>query len=306
MSKAFPESLLEFEHWFRTDEACRDYLAKLRWPDGFRCPHCSTRGAWRSHGVLYRCYGCRRDISVTAGTVFHRSRLSLRTWFRIAWWMTNQKSGLSALGLQRMLGLGSYETAWLSLQKLRRAMVRMGREPLTGDVEVDETFIGGLRKGDHGKQSKTLVAIAAEIRGEGTGRIRLGRIDDNSTRSLIPFVRNTVLKGSTILTDGWWPYRAIVEHGYVHRATVLRGKDSAAINVVLPRVHKVASLMKRWMLGMHQGRIDGDKIEPYLEEFAFRFNRRLSPSRGMLFYRLLGQCVMRGPTTLGQIVRRTL
>jgi transposase-like protein len=219
--------------------------------------------------------------------------------------MTNQKSGLSALGLQRMLGLGSYETAWLSLQKLRRAMVRTGREPLTGDVEVDETFVGGLRKGDHGKQSKTLVAIAAEIRGDGTGRIRLGRIDDNSTRSLIPFVCNSVFQGSTVLTDGWWPYKAIADHGYVHRATVLRGKDPAAIKVALPRVHKVASLMKRWMLGMHQGRIDGDKIEPYLEEFAFRFNRRLSPSRGMLFYRLLEECVRRGPTTLSQIVRRT-
>ena len=304
MSKEFPESLLEFEHWFRTDEACRDYLAKLRWPDGFHCPHCSSDGAWPSHGALYRCWDCRRDVSVTAGTVFHRSHLSLRAWFRIVWWMTNQKSGLSALGLQRMLGIGSYEAAWLSLQKLRRAMVRIGRDQLTGHVEIDETFVGGLRKGDYSKRSKTLVAIAAEIRGEGIGRIRLGRINDNSTQSLIPFVRSSVLQGSTIVTDGWSPYKAIIDNGYSHQPTVLRNKGREASRAVLPRVHRVASLMKRWMLGMHQGRIDSDKIEPYLDEFAFRFNRRLSPSRGMLFYRLLQQCVLHGPTTYSQITRK--
>lgn len=303
MSKEYPASLLEFEHWFRTDEACRDYLAKLRWPDGFRCPNCSAHGAWRSLRSLYRCCGCRQDVSVTAGTVFHRSRLPLRTWFRIAWWMTNQKSGLSALGLQRMLGLGCYQTAWLSLQKLRRAMVRVGRDPLTGNVEVDETFVGGHRKGDYGKRSKTLIAIAVEIRGEGTGRIRLARVNDTSTPSLLPFVRRFVTPGSTVVTDGEWAYRAIVDHGYIHQPTVLRGKGKEASKAVLPRVHRIASLMKRWMLGMHQGRIEGDRIEPYLDEFAFRFNRRLSPSRGMLFYRLLQQCVVHGPTTYDEITR---
>lgn len=296
MSKAYPESLLEFEHWFRTEEACRDYLAKLRWPDGFRCPRCSADGAWPSHNGLYRCRGCRRDVSVTAGTAFHRSHLSLRAWFRIAWWMTNQKSGLSALGLQRMLGLGSYEAAWLSLQKLRRAMVRAGRDQLTGEVEVDETFVGGLRKGDFSKRNKAVIAIAAEIRGNGIGRIRLGRINDTTTQSLQPFVSGSVAPGSTLVTDGWWPYRAIAENGgYGHHREVSK--------TVLPRAHRVASLMKRWMLGMHQGRIDCQKIDPYLDEFAFRFNRRLSPTRGMLFWRLLEQCVVRGPTTYEEIAR---
>jgi len=302
MSKAFPESLLEFEHWFRTEEACLDYLAKLRWPAGFVCPHCSSRRAWLARRAYYHCASCRRDISVTAGTLFHRSHLPLRIWFRMAWWVTNQKSGLSALGLQRMMGIGSYETAWAGLQKLRRAMIRQGRDPLAGNVEVDETFVGGLKKGDHGRRSKTLVAIAAEIRGEGIGRIRLQRINDNTTASLIPFVRSSVAQGATVVTDGWWPYKAVVDHGYIHRPTVLRGKDAEVIRGALPRVHRVASLMKRWMLGMHQGRIDGDKIEPYLDEFAFRFNRRTSPSRGQLFYRLMEQCVIHHPVTYSEIV----
>lgn len=306
MAKAFPESLLEFEHWFRTDEACRDYIAKLRWPAGFQCPRCTSKGAWTSHGTLYRCRSCRKDFSVTAGTVFHRSRLPLRTWFRMAWWVTNQKSGLSAVGLQRMLGLGSYRTAWLGLQKLRRAMVRLGREPLTGHVEVDETFVGGVRRGDYTKRNKALIAVAAEIRGTGIGRIRLARISDNSTRSVVAFVRNVVAPGTTVITDGLQSYNALEEHGFIHKPTSLSGKGREASVAVLPRVHRVASLMKRWMLGMHQGRIDRNKIEPYLDEFAFRFNRRESPSRGMLFYRLLEQCVIHGPTTYDQITRKNV
>jgi hypothetical protein len=301
MSKDYPESLLEFEHWFRTDQACSDYLAKLRWPDGFVCPHCHARGYWPSHGGLFRCHGCRRDVSVISGTTFHRSRLSLRTWFRIAWWATNQKSGLSALSLQRMLGLGSYETAWLSLQKLRRAMVRLGRDSLSGHIEVDETYIGGLGKGRYPKRNKALVAIAAEIRGEGIGRVRLQRIVDNSARSLIPFVRDCATEGSTIVTDGAWAYANVIDHGYIHKPSTLSGMGRQGSKAVLPRVHIVASLMKRWILGIHQGRVGGDGLDPYLNEFAFRFNRRKSPSRGMLFYRLLQQCVIHSPLTYAEI-----
>jgi transposase-like protein len=201
-----------------------------------------------------------------------------------------------------MMGIGSYETAWISLQKMRRAMVRQGRDPLTGNVEVDETFVGGLRKGDYAKRSKTLVAVAAEIRGQGIGRIRLQRISDQTTQSLVPFVRNSIVPGSTVVTDGLWPYKAIVEHGYIHRPTVLWNKGREASKAALPRVHMVASLMKRWMMGMHQGRIEPTKIGPYLDEFAFRFNRRTSPSRGQLFCRLMEQCVIHGPTTYAEIV----
>lgn len=238
------------------------------------------------------------------GTAFHRSHLPLRTWFRIIWWATNQKSGLSALGLQRMMDIGSYETAWLSLQKLRRAMVRLGREPLTGDVEIDETFIGGVRRGGSSRENKALVAIAAEIRGEGIGRIRLARIADNSGRSLMPFVSNAVVSGSTVVTDGWQAYGAITELGYLHRPTVLLGKGREASRVVLPRVHRVAALMKRWILGTHQGRVEAGNITPYLDEFAFRFNRRKSPSRGQLFYRLLEQCLAHGPSTYDEIIKK--
>lgn len=305
MPKEYPTSLLEFEHWFRTEEACHDYLAKLKWPDGFSCPSCSSRKAWKNNRSIYRCCDCRRDIRLTAGTVFHRSHLPLRMWFRIAWWLTNQKSGLSALGLQRMLGLGNYVTAWLSLQKLRRAMVRGGRDPLTGHVEVDETFVGGRQRGGK-RDRKTLIGIAAEIRGDGTGRIRLGRLPDNTTPSVVAFVRRSVAAGSTVVTDGGWPYRAIIDHGYRHSPTILNGKGDEASKAALPRVHRIASLMKRWMLGMHQGRIEGRKIEPYLDEFAFRFNRRLSPDRGMLFYRLLQQCVLHAPTTYHEMKRKSV
>lgn len=202
------------------------------------------------------------------------------------------------------MGIGSYETAWLSLQKLRRAMVRLGRESLTGNVEVDETLIGGVRRGGNPRENKALVVIAAEIRGEGIGRIRLAHINDNSGRSLIPFVSSAVAVGSTVITDGWHPYTGIGAHGYIHRPTVLLGKGREASKVVLPRVHRVAALMKRWILGTHQGRVEAGNITPYLDEFAFRFNRRKSPSRGQLFYRLLGQCLVHGPSTLNEIIKK--
>jgi transposase-like protein len=206
-----------------------------------------------------------------------------------------------------MLGLGNYVTPWLCLHKLRRAMVRDGRDPLTGNVEVDETFVGGVSKGGFGKRNKkALVGIAAEIRGTGIGRIRLGRLSDSSTPSVVAFVQRSVAPGSTVVTDGGWPYRAIVDHGYTHLPTSLKGKGDEASKAALPRVHRIASLMKRWMLGMHQGRIDGRKIDSYLDEFAFRFNRRLSPDRGMLFYRLLQQCVLHPPTTSREMKRKNV
>lgn len=302
MAKRFPESLLEFEHWFRTEEACRDYLFKLRWPDGFTCPLCERRGAWTMSGSIYRCQKCRRDVSVTADTIFHRSRLPLRSWFRIVWWATNQKSGLSALGLQRMLGLGSYQTAWTSLQKLRRAMIRPEREQLSGQVEVDESSIGGRRRGGKSRENKASVIIAAEVRGDGIGRIRLRRISKNSTGAMLAFVEQSVAPGTTIITDGEWAFGMLTSMGFKHQPTVLRGHGKEASKAVLPRVHRVASLLKRWLLGTHQGRVDRDGLDPYLEEFAFRFNRRNSPHRGMLFYRLLQQCAAYGPMTYAQII----
>ena len=173
-------TLAEFEQRFATEGACRAYLARLRWPTGFCCPQCTTSGSWTTTRCLLMCRRCGYQASVTAGTIFHRTRLPLQDWFRAMWWMTDQKNRISALGLQRLLGLGSYRTAWLWLQKLRRAMVWPGRDQLGGQVEVDETYVGSVeaRGGRRHLGSKALVAIAAQFDGRGIGRIRLRRISE--------------------------------------------------------------------------------------------------------------------------------
>lgn len=247
---------------------------------------------------LLRCGGCHRDVRVTAGTVFEGSKISLRIWFRAAWWVTNQKSGISALGLQRTLGLGSYETAWAMLHKLRRAMVRPGREQLNGKVEVDETEVGG-------KRNKVLVGVAAEQRGTQIGRIRMERIADESGRVLRRFVRKHVTRGSVIITDGRQGYRGLKRLGYKHDPTVLDGKGRAASLVYLPGVHRAASLFKRWLLGIHQGGVSHRNLDHYLDEFVFRFNRRASRSRGQLFHRLLEQAVAINPARHESLIKRT-
>lgn len=238
MAKEYPGTLLEFEHWFRTEESCRDYLIRLRWPEGFRCPKCAGAKAWPGQRtLLMRCAGCGRDVSVTAGTVFHHSHIPLRVWFRAVWWLTNQKNGVSALGLQRLMGLGSYKTAWGCLHRLRRAMVRPGRELLSGDVEVDETFLGGVRKGGKAKQNKMIVMIAAEARGEGIGRIRLRQVPTLEADDLGAFVKASVMPGSRVVTDGWPSYRPLARAGYRHAPMVLTGHGREASSAMLPRVH---------------------------------------------------------------------
>jgi transposase-like protein len=305
VAKEYPGTLLEFEHWFRTDEACRDYLAQLRWPQGFECPQCRHKVAWRTKRGLYCCTSCKAATSVTAGTTFERSRLPLRSWFRAAWWLTNQKSGINALSLQRLLGLGSYETAWLCLHKLRRAMVRPGRELLSGRVEVDETLVGGLTKGNPSRHKKMVVIIAVEVKGAGMGRIRLQKIPDSTEPSITAFVRKSVATGSELITDGSHAYKHLIPHGYTHHRNVLQHRGREASNAMLPRVHRIASLLKRWLLGIHQGRVSRHQMDHYLNEFAFRFNRRLSPRRGMLFYRLMQQCVAVPAAPYSEVVGST-
>ena len=200
-----------------------------------------------------------------------------------------------------MLGLSSYKTSWTALQKLRRAMIRPDREKLSGDVEVDKTAIGGLKRGGNSLANKAIVIIAVEIRGKGMGRVRLRRLRGPLAEPILEFVEQTVEEGSTIVTDGEWAFRLVKKRGYRHYGTVLRDHGKEASKATLPRVHRVASLLKRWLLGTHQGRVPVQKLDPYLEEFAFRFNRRTSTKRGMLFYRLLQQCVVHGPITYEQI-----
>lgn len=297
VTEDYPRDQLEFDKRFATDQACREYLEQLRWPTGFVCPRCQQTKAWRDGRGRQLCAGCLYPVSATAGTIFQDSRKPLRLWFRAAGYMTNQKHGASALGLQRVLGLGSYLTAWSWLHKLRRAMVRPGRDGLSGTVEVDETYVGGLAEGKRGRGAdpKALVVIAVEENGKGMGRIRMARVPDASARSLEGFVQSAVVPGSRIHTDGWDGYAGLPALGYAHEATVLRGLDASAPTKLLPRVHRVASLLKRWLLGIHQGAVRPNHLEYYLDEFTFRFNRRTSGSRGKLFDRLIQQAVQVEP-----------
>jgi len=212
------------------------------------------------------------------------------------WFVTSQKHGANALGLQRVLGLRSYQTAWVWLHKLRRAMVRPDRDRLSGDVEVDETYVGGREEGVAGRQteSKCIVAIAAEVHGTATGRIRMRCVEDVSAESLLSFVQEAVASGACVRTDGWGAYNGLTALGYKHRVKVIAGGNHTA-SEVMPRVHKVASLLKRWLLGTLQGGVQPQHLDYYLDEFTFRFNRRTSRSRGQLFYRLVQQAVATDP-----------
>ena len=294
----YPGTWQQFRAWFPDEKSCVAYLERLRWPAGFRCPGCTSDKGWRLDDGFWACSGCARKVSVTAGTIFDRSRIPLADWFTAIWFMTNQKYGISALGLQRLLGLGSYQTAWTVLRKLRSAMVRPAREKLSGAVEVDETYVGGIAQGKPGRgaERKFVVAIAIELLDpKGFGRVRLRRVEDVSSASLVPFVEYAVEPGSEVRTDGWNGYKGLAKQNYHHRPINLSATGNTA-HVVMPGVHTVASLLKRWLLGTHQGSVTAAHLDAYLDEFAFRFNRRKSRRRGMLFYRLIENAVVTKPT----------
>lgn len=305
----YPRTWSEFLEWFPDEAACCAFLEGLRWPDGFVCPACGTAAEpYRASRGRLICPACRHQASVSAGTIFDKTRTPLTAWFAAAWYVTNQKHGVSALGLRRVLGLGSYQTAWTMLHKLRRAMVRPDRDRLSGDVEADETYVGGPEPGLRGRQTrkKAIVAIAVEIpQPKGFGRARLRRIPDVSGESLLSFVQEAVEPGSVVHTDGWRGYNGLPEAGYTREKTVLSDSGDPA-HVSMPAVHRVASLLKRWLLGTHQGSVGPQQLDYYLDEFTFRFNHRTSRSRGMLFYRLLEQAVVTDPATYGLITRRNL
>ena len=290
----YPRTLQEFDMWFSTEQACSEYLLRLRWPQGFVCPVCSEPKGWKIGADLMRCATCRHNVSVTAGTIFQGTRKPLKLWFQAIWYVTSQKFGGNALGLQRVLGLGSYQTAWSWLHKMRRAMVRTGRDKLSGNVEVDETLIGGEDRGGkrgRGAGRKSIVAVAVEVHNpKGFGRVRMQRIPDASARSLIPFVKSSVTQGSTILTDSWRGYNEIEQHGYIHERVRLSDSGDPA-HIAMPGVHRISSLLKRWIIGTHQGSVSQKHLDYYLDEYTFRFNRRTSKARGLLFYRLLQQAV---------------
>jgi transposase-like protein/transcription elongation factor Elf1 len=304
----YPRTYQEFVDWFGDDAACRRYLQERRWPQGFQCPQCGKQAQpWTTARGYLHCRDCGAEVSVTAGTVFERTRISLKTWFAAMWFVTSQKDGANALGLQRVLGFGSYQTAWTWLHKLRHAMVRPGRDRLRGRLEVDETYVGGSRMGGQrgrGSEGKEIVVIAVEVHSpKGFGRVRMRRIPDVSGSSLVPFVCDVAEKGSAILTDGWGGYNQLSECGYRHERVILSDTGDPA-HISMPGVHRIAALLKRWLLSTHQGSFSGKHLEYYLDEYTFRFNRRKSQCRGLLFYRLVEQAVQTAPLTYRQIVAR--
>ncbi len=241
---------------------------------------------------------------MTAGTIFEGTRKPLRLWFQAMWYVTSQKFGGNALGLKRILGLGSYQTAWSWLHKMRRVMVRPERDRLSRRVEVDETYVGGEEEGVSGRytEKKAIVVVAVEVHEpKGFGRVRLRQIPDASGDSLLPFIRDVIVPGSAVLTDGWQGYSNVSRHGYIHEKTILSASGDPA-HVAMPGVHRIASLLKRWLLGTHQGAVSNKHLDYYLDEYTFRFNRRTSNARGLLFYRLLQQAVQTSPTPYRQLV----
>ena len=259
----YPSNLLEFEEWFRTDADCRAYLEGVRWPTGFCCPRCGHDGGWKTgRPGLGECAECHHQTSVTAGTILDKTRKPLPLWFLAMGLIVSEKNGSSASGLQRQLGFTRYETVWVWLHKLRRAMVRPGRDLLSGRLEVDETYVGGVADGKRGRgaKNKHIVVIAAEENGNGIGRIRMQRVDDVSGKSLLSFVREVTEPKAVIHSDGWPGYSRLTNVGYAHEVTVVSRREEMA-SELLPRVHRVASLLKRWLLGTHQGAVGGNDLD---------------------------------------------
>jgi transposase-like protein len=290
-----PKNQIEFEKMFATEEQCKDCLKEIRFPDGYKCRKCQNKEYWLNKRGIMICKSCKDELSITAGTIFHKSKLPLVTIFRALWWMVAQKNGVSAIGLQRVLGIGSYRTAWTWLHKFRRLMVFPGRDKLKGIVEVDETFVGGVKSGKRGRgaEGKSLVVIAIEIMEKGTGRVRMSLIPDASKKSLGKFITNNVEVGSTIITDGWKGYSGISNKGYTQK--IEEKIKILGENEMLPNVHRSASLLKRWLLGTHQNFVGEKHLPYYLDEYTFRYNRRKSKSRGLLFQRLIEQAVIHVP-----------
>lgn len=284
----------EFMDRFSTEEACRRYIAEVRWGGVPICPRCGGNKLWAVRRGVFQCRKCRRDISATAGTTFGGSRIPLRLWFQALWLVVSQKNGVSAQGLARALGIRREKTGWQLLRRIRSAMVRTGRERLSGTVEVDEVFLGGVKPGKRGRGAagKILILIAVEDKGKsGFGRIRIRIIPNAKAETLIPAIKTMIEPGSVIRTDKHASYPAVTKQGYRHTAI---DRESAVGEDPTPLVHRVASLLKRWLLGTHQGSVRETHIASYLEEFVFRFNRRTSRSRGLLFRRLVENMVQTG------------
>lgn len=264
----FPLSVLEFQQWFPNEEACIKYLYESRWPDGFICPICGDQEAYYiKTRRVFQCKANMHQTYLTAGTVMEGSRQPLLAWFWTAYFLTTETTGISAIQLQRQLGIERYEVVFSMLHKLRSAMVNPERTKIKGTVEVDETYVGGPTTG--GKRGrgteKAIVIIAVERKGDHAGRVRLRHIEDVTGSSLIGFIKNSVEKESTIITDDFPGYVGVSRHGYRHK-----------VEEDLRLAHLVASNLKTWIKGTFHG-VSEKHLQAYLNEFTFRFNRRRTP-----------------------------
>jgi len=303
----------QLRSWFPSDQACLGYLDWLRWPDGFICPHCQSDSAgWEAAG-RYRRRGCGRQISVTWGTLFHRTRTPLSVWFEVAWLMTAAKSGVSASYIHQVLPVSSYQTAWTMLAKFRQVMSTTHSSPLSGRVEVDEaSFFGGRKSGSFGRGAlgKVMVAGAVEITDHhghrGWGRARLATIPDATARSLGRFVRGNIADGATVVTDAWRTYPSALKgpENYVHERINVTASGRPAHESLLA-VHRLFLLVKRMIEGTYQGSGSAGHLQEYLDEFVFRFNRRHAAHRGLVFMRLLQRAVAAPPTVYRDLVRES-
>jgi transposase-like protein len=299
----YPENFDEFLDWFATEDDCLDYLAWIRWPTGFRCPKCGHDQYWKMGTGLRRCTECEFKCSVKAGTIFEDGHKSLRLWFNVMWLLMAQKTGMSAQNFHDAFGFGSYQTSWGWLQKLRSVMIRPGRELLDGRIELDETYVGGRKEGKRGRgaASKALVLTAIEgEKGGKLGRVRFRVISSHSAAEIKPFVEDYIKPGAIVVTDGLKSYSFLEGMGFQHETCVMSSPPTDDIDGEaesnLEHVHLVVSLLKRWLLGTHQGAVTPHHLHSYLDEFAFRFNRRTSTHRGKLFYRLMQQAAQAKPT----------
>ena len=301
---SFPKNLREFQRQFASEEACQDYLAACRWPDGFACPRCRHPCAYRLR-ERWQCAACRYQVSLTAGTILHNTKTPLAVWFWAAYLTVTDKRGMSALLLQRQLGLRRYETAWMLLHKLRRAMVNAAREPLHGEVEIDDTWIGGPQAGLRGSRQlkgrrAALVLVAVERRGTKTGRVRMAVIPDFKATTLTAFIKLHVTPGSTIYTDGLKQFTGLPVAGFKHvpRSQPLRGALRKGAQSVVPLADHAIGNLQQWLVGTHHG-VSRAQLQVYLDEFAFRHNRRRTPTAA--FQTLLGLGTGRAPTPYRQI-----
>jgi len=304
-----PDDMPSFLAQFGTDEQCREYLFKARWPGGFRCAVCGHGDAYAlKTKIVYECVACRKQHSLLAGTIFEQTKTGLAKWFLAIYLVTSSKGGIAATELQRQLGFGSYGTAWAWLHKLRKAMVRPDRQPLAERVEADETYVGGPRPGKRGRGAagKTLVAGVVEAgrgeaRGRRLGRLRLGLLADASAESLDAFLAAHVAKPATVATDGWRGYLGLPAAGYDHEpVSSSASRGDAALR--LPAIHLVFSLVKRWLLGTHHGAVSEKHLPAYLDEYVFRFNRRTAKRVSHGFARLIEHAVRIKPSTYRAIV----